>query len=392
MIKDKIAVVILACKDFESLEVSLCNYLEHTPDENVHFFVLQNGFGSYDKNRTLAVARKYHDLYPERITVVDWLKENKPYRTIKNLLHDKVLSSYKYVCKVDDDTFPVTDDWVEKLYKSYLENKKKYGKDLAFTFPLVNNNPYGFKKTIEIMGLEKEYKTTIGRKHYAGSDWDHPMVQKYYPLRIFEKDEIFPSGFGTVWRYPYMARWIHNKTTLDVDNWIKALENAPDELFDNNIRYSINCMFFEKEYWDLLDNGTDDDEGTVHEVSLKLNQKLIAVCSVPFVHLFFFSQREENKDMLTQIVQYYTKRLGINYPMTLYSNKETEIENRLRYIEECLNTIQIISSEAYLTNFLRIQKIKAFLTFGKCHKKYEKRIKYITDKLSEIRKYQKLGF
>ena len=152
----KTAVVILSCKDYESLEVSLPNYLENTP-KDVHFFILQNGLGTYDKDRTVRVARRISDLYPERVTVVDWIPEAKPYRAIKQLLHDEKLSKFDYICKVDDDTFPVTTDWIEKLAASYVKNKEKYGDKMAFTFPLVNNNPWGFKRTVELMGLKNEY-------------------------------------------------------------------------------------------------------------------------------------------------------------------------------------------------------------------------------------------
>ena len=221
----KTAIVILSCKDYESLEVSLPNYLENTPKET-HFFILQNGFGTYDKDRTARVAHRISDLYPERVTVVDWIPEGKPYYAIKQLLHDEKLSAFDYICKVDDDTFPVTKDWLEKLAFSYIQNKKRYGNKMAFTLPLVNNNPWGFKRTVELMGLEKEYDESIGRIHYAGTDEALASAQKYYPLKVCAQNEIFPSGFGTVWRYPYMARWIHEKTTLNFDVWVKKIEKC----------------------------------------------------------------------------------------------------------------------------------------------------------------------
>jgi hypothetical protein len=382
-ILSKTAIVILSCKDYESLEVSLPNYLENTPKE-VHFFILQNGLGTYDKDRTVRVARRISDLYPERVTVVDWIPEAKPYRAIKQLLHDEKLSKFDYICKVDDDTFPVTTDWIEKLAASYVKNKEKYGDKMAFTFPLVNNNPWGFKRTVELMGLKNEYDENIGRIHYGGTDWASESVQKYYPLKIYQKDELFPSGFGTVWRYPYMARWIHEKTTLDVDTWIKKIENAPDVVFDNTIRYSINCLFFEKAFWDTLDNGTDDDETAVHEKSLENDWVLIACQSIPFVHLFFFSQRDENKDLLGKIRPYYQERLKLNYPMQLVPSKEYELENRLRHLEEELNKkveVFAIVKRKSLKKRKLIYKILNFLTIGKTKKYYKKKLKEIKKQL-----------
>ncbi|MBQ8251082.1 MAG: hypothetical protein IJY92_04125 [Alphaproteobacteria bacterium] len=93
-ILSKTAIVILSCEDYESLEISLPNYLEMTPPD-VHFFILQNGFGTYDKNRTLKVAQRISDLYPSRVTVVDWILEDKPYKAIKNLFMWNSLFKYK---------------------------------------------------------------------------------------------------------------------------------------------------------------------------------------------------------------------------------------------------------------------------------------------------------
>lgn len=390
----KTAVVILACKDYESLEISLANYLESTPStQNIHFFVLQNGRGSYDKERTYRVACRYRDLYPERITVVDWIPEDKPYKAIKTLLHDPALENYFFVCKVDDDTFPVTKDWLDKLKKSYLTHKKMYKDKLAFTFPLVNNNPWGFLKTVEFLGLKNEYDTTIGRIHYGGSEWDIPWVQKYFPLKVYQKDEIFPSGFGTIWRYPYMARWIHEKTTFDVNNWIEKISKKPDIIFDNQNRYSINCMFFEKPYWDILDNGTNDDESAVHETAVKNDLKLIACQSIPFVHLFFFSQREENKDLIPTARSYYQKFLGINYPIAISENKEYELENRIRYLEEHLtnyltwqtNYIKMLSNLNKWKRERFIFRILAICTFGSIKKKAKKRTKQLKQKINALK-------
>ena len=183
------------------------------------------------------------------------------------------------------------------------------------------------------MDLEQEFYSDISRRHIAGAEFGG---KELYPLRILEKNEYYPSGFGTCWRYAYMARWIHDKTTLDVENWIQKIKTCKDELFDNKIRYSINCMFFEKEYWNSLDDGTNDDETSVHLTAMKKNQKNICVPCVPFVHLFFFIQREENKALINDVRQYYQNRLKINYPISICESKQYELENRLRFLENKL--------------------------------------------------------
>ncbi|EGK7562387.1 hypothetical protein IO476_001420 [Campylobacter coli] len=326
-----IAVIILSCKDYESLEISLANFMENTPPY-IDFFILQNGKGTYNKDKSHKVALRYKNLYPKRIQVIDWILEQDPLNAIKTLLQNKIMEKYTHICKCDDDTFPVTKDWIEKLAHSYLANKEKFGSQLAFTLPLVNNNPWGFKKTVELMNLKKEYDDNIGRIHYAGCEGDFSLSKKYFPLKIYQKDEIFENGFGTIWRYPYIARWIHQKTTLNVDHWIESIINTPNEIFDNKLRYSINCMFFEKKYWINLQG--HDDESFIHELAIKNNHKIIACPSVPFVHLFFFSQREENKDLIPIIRSYYQNRLQINYPISIHIDKLYDLEERLQYLEE----------------------------------------------------------
>lgn len=386
-ILSKTAVVILSCKDYESLEISLPNYLEMTPPD-VHFFILQNGFGTYDKNRTLKVAQRISDLYPSRVTVVDWIPEDKPYKAIKNLLHDKKLDEFDYICKVDDDTFPVTKDWLNKLAASYKKNKEKYSDKMAFTFPLVNNNPWGFKRTIEIMGLKREYDENIGRIHYGGFDSKDKDIQAYYPLKIYQKDEIFESGYGSVWRYPYMGRWIHEKTTLNADEWIESISQEPDVVFDNTIRYSINCMFFEKSYWDILDDGTNDDERAVHKSALEQKLVLIACQSIPFVHLFFFSQRDENKDLLNSIRNYYQKRLNVSYPISITQDKIFELENRIRYMENCLdnqlNALKIFAIPSLKRKSYYLKLLSLF-TFGKQKKRIRTQYKKTKEKIKSLK-------
>ncbi len=52
------------------------------------------------------------------------------------------------------------------------------------------------------------------------------------------------------------------------------------------------------------------------------------------IHLFFFSQRDECKDMLEKIRAYYTNFLKLPFPISICDNRLIEIENRLRFIEQ----------------------------------------------------------
>ena len=60
---------------------------------------------------------------------------------------------------------------------------------------------------------------------------------------------------------------------------------------------------------------------------------IIADLSNPFIHICFFTQREENRDLLPKFREVYEEFLKLPYPISMCPNKEYENENRLRYIE-----------------------------------------------------------
>ena len=143
----------------------------------------------------------------------------------------------------------------------------------------------------------------------------------------------------------------------------------------------------------MLDNGTNDDESTVHETAIKNDLKLIACQSIPFVHLFFFSQRDENKDLLEIIRSYYQKRLNINYPIAVTSDKNYELENRIRYLED-----YITNYLTWQTNYFKrlknipkwkrerfIFKLIALCSFGSLKNKAKKRAKQLKQKINSTK-------
>ena len=325
----KIAVVILAYADFESLEITLAAHSKFLP-QNVNFYILQNGRGSYDCERTYKVAQRYASLFPEQITVVDWIKPQAPYLAIRELLNSKEMEKYDYICKMDDDTFPLTKDWFDKLCECYEKSYNKYGENLGYVSTLVNNNPWGFKRVLEKMNLTQEFFDKYSRNHYVG--WRG--ADETAPYKMVTKDEIYDGGGGTVWGNAYISRWVHKKTTLNPDMFINAVQNAGFEEIDNTKRYSINCMLFKKDFWNAINIGDKDDEHQTVHYCKKHNKKIIANLEIPMVHLFFFTQRDENKDLIPVIRNYYEQWLNLVYPISLCPSKEYENENRLKFIEQ----------------------------------------------------------
>lgn len=341
---NKTAIVILAYADFESLEISLamhCKYNSHNAD----IFILQNGRGTYDCERTYRVAKRYEALYPKQIKVVDWIKPQKAYYSIKELLDSELMSKYEYICKIDDDTFPLTESWLNDLCKCYEDSYSKYKENLSYVTGLVNNNCWGFARLIKIMGIENEYFKEYSRFHYVG-------IENYYcgignNLELLDNTKISDTACGTIWRNAYISRWIHNKTTLNHLEYIKRTSNKGYEEIDNAKRYSINCILFKKEFWNDIYNNefNDDDEHSCLLYSYNNNKKIICNLEVPFVHLFYFTQREENKDLIPIIRDYYSKVINAPYPISICVNKEQENENRLRFLESIIDKNNIIQNK-----------------------------------------------
>ncbi|MCQ2373175.1 MAG: hypothetical protein MJ050_03765 [Phascolarctobacterium sp.] len=335
-LKEKLAIVILAYADYESLELALASHAKFSADSGVHIFVLQNGRGSYDCERTYAVGKRYHQLYPKTIDVIDDIQPGIPYYSLKTLFKSERFKKYEYIIKLDDDVLVLTEDWVDKLCKCYIESSEKYGDDLSYVTSLVNNNPYGFKKIIELSNdLKQEYFDTIAREHLVGCTPNDP----YAPYRIIPKEEICSGSNGTIWGYPYICRWLHRKTTLVPQEYINFSRQLPYDEVNSKDRYSINCMLFKKELWEIIYDGGSDDEHMCHAYCLKYNKKIIADLSIPMVHLFFFSQRNECKDMIDEMRVVYTDFLKLNFPITICNNRLIEIENRLRAIENAKQAV-----------------------------------------------------
>ena len=330
-IKLQTAIVVLAYADYESLELALASHAKFTVDSGVPIYVLQNGRGTYDTERTCSVGKRYQSLFPETIKVITDILPQKPYAAIKQLFHEELFSKYRYIIKLDDDVMVLTPDWVDKLIDTYIQASEQEGDNLAYVTSLVNNNPYGFKKLVDSFEeLSDEYFTRLARRHLVGCAPD----DSYNPYRIVPKETIFDGGFGTVWQLPYLGRWIHEKTTLQPEHYIERTQDLPVEEIDSRKRYSINCMMFEKKLWDEIYNGGGDDEHMLHVYCMLNGKKVYANLAVPMVHLAFASQREEIRDMIPQIREVYTSFFALPFPIALCGDRQIEIENRLRYLEK----------------------------------------------------------
>lgn len=346
----KIAVVILAYADYESLEVSLAAHMKFA-QPGVKYYILQNGRGTYDTEKTYRVALRYHYLFPNQVEVVDWIKPQPPYFSIKELLNSQAMAQYNYICKIDDDVFPVTENWLKNLFDCYDESYAKYGDNLAYVSGLVNNHYSGFEKILDFMDIKQKYLTEVAREHLVGFDGIG-----FREEQIVSKEEIYSGGAGTIMRYPYIARWLHEQTTLDINNYINKCGFKDNFEFNSDERMSINCILFKKNFWNIVEDSSPyEDEHRMHMWSKKHHPNIVVCPKALMVHLLYNSHREENKDMMPQIKAYYQKFLNLNYPISICSDINYENEARLRWIENKLNSFGKIENKKekiYLFDFI----------------------------------------
>lgn len=327
------AIILLAYADYEALEISLANYGKHFKN-GVKLFILWNGRNTFDTEYVYKVAKRYQNLYPNNIVVVDNIAPQKPYFAIRELINSDRLKGFDYICKVDDDVFPINDDWLEKLCAEYNNQYKKYGDKLAYISGLVNNNPFGFKQIIDRSeDLASEYYGKIARDHIAGN---HEKNDYYPGLHNVKASEIDDDVCGTIWQLPYIVKWLHRKTTMMPQEYSKMTANWPAvEVGDK--RYSINVMLFKKEYWDDIYNEdvkpSNDDELLSEQYCKKNHKKVVVDLSNPFVHLAFFSQKDEMRSMMPEIRVVYEDYLQHSYSIAIQPDKLTIMEDRMRYID-----------------------------------------------------------
>jgi hypothetical protein len=320
---NRVAIVVLACSDYESLEVSLACQAAYLPP-GVNLFILQNCRGTFDAESTLGVAQRYARLFPGRIHVVTGIQPGPAYHSLAALLASPLLAPYELVCKVDDDAFPIAPGWLEALVACYDVAAAAPGPPLAYVTPLINNNCWGFPETLAVMNLRDAYFADMARDHVVGP----PRASRIVPAGTLDG-----GSHGTIWAAPHLARWLHERTTLVPDRFIAATRGLEPVAVPGAERYSINCILFRRELWGTIADGSNDDEHMLHEHCRRTGARIVCARSVPFVHIAYFPQREENRDLVEVIRKVYELRLGHPFPIAACASRQLDLEARLRWLE-----------------------------------------------------------
>lgn len=304
------------------MEISLACHISYG-DPSVPLYVVHNGRRDYDTERTLKVARRYAALHPGRINVIAYRRPRAPYVAIRQALAEE-LAGFRLICKVDDDAFPIAPGWLDALLAA-REAAIAEGRPAALVVPLINNNTDGFPRVVDAMGLRAEFDHEISLPHRVGAS----------AQRLVPKGEIAIGVRGTIWAQPHVARWLHQRSTLEPDAFLAATASLPHADLPSSERYSIGCILFKRGFWDEMAAGVAepiDDEGMCHQHVATNGLRTLCVQSVPFVHIAYWTQREENRDLVPRIRQIYEARLNLPYPVSLYGgDRLLEIEARLRW-------------------------------------------------------------
>lgn len=288
------AILILTCNDYEALDLTIGQVLRTTPAE-VPIYLLSNCYGLAGADVCEDMCRFATRANYGRVHWINPARRQPAYFGIRDAIRDHIKA--EYILKLDDDAFPVAEGWLEGLIDCY--NRQAPDK-ICYVSALVNNNPYGFSRLATLPELRESYARLMPSQHLAGE-----FVPGYQDFRVSEAGEIDAGGWGTVWQFPHLARWIHKETTLRPERYLAMTKPLGEAEFDTAVRYSINVMLFRREMWETVGTGSVDDEEMFNRYCHDKGLRIVIQENIPFVHLYFGPQKRYLVDLLPQVREVY---------------------------------------------------------------------------------------
>lgn len=293
MLLPNIVLLVLASDNYESLQITLKS-LNHTLINEEKVVVGLNGNNSLNSRITEYVAQKWCMYKPDsRFTVRPLCAPAKPFFAIKEIIaNSEHFKDAEYICKLDDDIIPLKKNWVQVLANQYAHLSEK--SNVGFVTGLINNNCWGFKELVSIYNKKSDYEKIHSYKTVAG----------WQGVRTVKPGEIDDGDFGTIWHYPYIARGLHEWTSLQIDEFLQATSELPFKQIPLETYYSIGCTLFKKEFWtDLneVDYSTEIDEMMIHRKCLRNKLQKWSAMDQPIIHLFYTNHKIINLDILEPI-------------------------------------------------------------------------------------------
>lgn len=288
------AVLVLTCNDFEAMDITVNQILRTTP-ETVPIYLLSNCAGLPGADVCEDMCRFTARAQYGRVHWINPGTRQPAYQGIHTAIEQEIKE--KYIVKLDDDVFPVAPGWLEKMIDTYAQQDPAR---IAYVTGMVNNNPFGFSQLVQLPALRATYEAMMPKAHLSGE-----YVPGYQDFRVQNPGEVDPGGWGTVWQFPHLARWIHEETTLQPARYADLVQDLTPVQFDVSIRYSINVMLFERTLWGAVATGGVDDEEMLHLYCQRNEREIVVERSIPFVHLYFGPQKRYLLDLMEQVRDVY---------------------------------------------------------------------------------------
>lgn len=300
------AIVLLASYDAVSLYLTL-QALNHTLSDDEMVVIILNGKRGIRSAYVEQVARDWIKNKRNKYVVRPLNYGNDPYSSIKEVLtYFEPLKEIEYICKIDDDLIPLKQNWLDNLEQEYLK-QQEIG-HIGFVTSLINNNTWGFAELVSIFDKGEEYREIM----------NYPSV---WGEGVINVGEIAIGVNGTVWQYPYLAKWCHEWTTLDLKQYIAKTEHLSTKEIHPNTHYSIGCIFFKKQLWhdvEEINKLVNFDELAIHRYCQEHQLRKVAVLNQPMAHLYYFVQRKANAHLVPLFAQsfadFWQDERFLNYP------------------------------------------------------------------------------
>lgn len=350
MLLSNIVLLVLASDNYESLQITLRS-LDHTLIHEERVVIILNGTNSLNSRIVEYVAQKWCMQKPtSRFAIRPLCAPAKPLFAIKEVItNSEHFEDTEYICKIDDDIIPLKPNWVQVFANHYVALSQK--SNVGFVTGLINNNCWGFKELVSIYNKKKEFSKIHSYETIAG--WEG--------VRTVKPGEIDDGDFGTIWHYPYIARWLHEWTSFEIDKFLETVAKLHLKQIPLETYYSIGCILFKKDFWNDLnevDYTTEIDEMIIHRKCLKNKWQKWAVMNEPFIHLFYSNHKIINLDILKPISHalanhfndeaFVKDRMNTDKQFSLAFKQQLSLRNEdIVLTKECLGTflknVEIVS-------------------------------------------------
>lgn len=245
MLLSNIVIVVLASDNYESLQITLRS-LDHTLVNDEKVVVILNGTNSLNSRIVEYVAQKWSTQKPSlRFAVRPLCSPAKPLYAVKEIIaNSQHFKDAEYICKLDDDIIPLKKNWVQVLANHYVSLSQKL--NVGFVTGLINNNCWGFKELVSIFNRQSDYSKIHSYETIAG----------WTGVRTVKPGEIDDGDFGTIWQYPYIARWVHEWTSFQIDKFLQITAGMHLKQIPLETYYSIGCILFKRSFGQILMKST----------------------------------------------------------------------------------------------------------------------------------------